>query len=150
MTYRFRWLACLSVGALVITGCSSTSGPSGPAAQNDGAAANQDSGSGGGMDAPAQMCTAVSLTPMAGAASFSCFNCQATKCASEMAACASDCACGPAYVCLEGHADMGLNAAYSMCQDTALAAVSNGNQAIMTLAACATNKCNAECFGDGG
>ena len=146
MTYRSWSLACFSVGALVIAGCSSTSGPTTP---DSGSGGGMD-GSGGGMDAPAQMCSAVSLTPMAGAASFSCFNCQAMKCTSEMGACASDCTCGPAYVCLEGHADMGLNAAYSMCQDTALAAVANGNPAIMALAACATNKCNQECFGDGG
>ena len=137
MTYRFRSLACLSVGALVIAGCSSTSGPSGPAAAGD---------AGAGMDAPAQMCAAVSLTPMQGAALFACFECEMTMCSAEVTACSTDCICGPSQQCLQTHGND-----YTMCPD-AMNALFNTNQALMNLAACASapSKCAGPCFGNDG
>ena len=140
MTHRL-WVAGL---VAAITGCSSSSpGPS---------STNTDDGGGVSVeDAPSAMaCDAVSLAPSPEAGAAACFECQASKCMAEMATCSTDCTCAPAFACLEQHSTGdSLNSGYSACE-AAVNALMNGNAALMALAGCATNNCNAECFGAGG
>ncbi len=97
------------------------------------------------------MCDAVSLAaaPEAGAAA--CFECQAAQCATQTAACSTDCACAPAVSCLEQNSTAGsLNSGYSQCGD-AVNAIMNNNAALTALTQCAAMNCQSECgFGDGG
>jgi hypothetical protein len=129
MTHRL-WVFGL---VAAITGCS-TSSPSAPV---------EDAAS-------AMTCDAVSLAPSPEAGAAACFECQASKCMPEMATCSADCTCAPAFSCLEQHSTGdSLNSGYSACE-AAVNALMNGNAALMGLAGCATNNCNAECFGTGG
>ena len=149
MTHRLWVFGLLAA----ITGCSSSS-PNTPSSTgtDDGGSGTDDGGSGSIEDAPSAMtCDAVSLaaSPEAGAAA--CFECQASKCMPEMATCSTDCTCAPAFSCLEQHSTGdSLNSGYSACE-AAVNALMNGNAALMALAGCATNNCNAECgFSSGG
>jgi hypothetical protein len=113
------------------------------ASSGDGAAPVEDAG-------PTAMCDAVSLAPVADAGAAACFECQATHCMAEVAACAVDCTCAPAYGCLEQNSTGGsINSGYSACT-LAVDAIMNNNAALTAVAGCATNSCHPECFGDGG
>jgi hypothetical protein len=145
MTYQFRWLAGLAVGAAAAVACSSSSTPSGSV--DSGMALQDSSGedSGSVMDGPAvQVCDAISTALMPDAALAGCFQCEATMCASDVAACAIDCTCAPAYRCLE---DMGNS--NGLCP-MVMAALANSNAALTALEGCAAQKCNSPCYGDGG
>jgi len=151
MMVRFRWLACFSIGVLATTGCTSKAGPSAPAEDassgSEDAGSVTDSGTGAVMEAaPAQMCAAVSLTPSADASMAECFACQASMCVQQLAACATDCVCGPSYQCLETHGND-----YTMCP-TAMSALFNTNAALTAVAACASApaQCGGPCFGNDG
>ena len=149
MTYRTRWVVGLGFAAAMAGGCSSSSsGPPMPGDTGDSGASSD-----GGIlveDAPAaMMCDAVSLAAPPDAGAAACFECQAMKCMPTIAACATDCTCGPAFSCLEQNSTGdSLNSGYSACS-AAVDALMNGNPALMNLAGCATNNCSAECFGGG-
>jgi hypothetical protein len=157
MTVRLWRLLGLGFATAFVGGCSSSSSGSPAVVQTGDASSN--GGSGGGADdsaapimdaAPAALCDAVSLAPAADASAAACFECQAMQCASETAACSTDCACAPAYSCLERNSTAGsLNSGYSQCNE-AVDALMNGNAALMGLADCAAANCKAACFGDGG
>jgi hypothetical protein len=155
MTGRFRWLSGLGLVAAFAGGCSSSSsgGPAvdagGPA--EEGGSSPEDAAAPIMDAAPSAMCDAVSLTPSPEAGAAACFQCQQTQCASDVAACSTDCTCAPAYSCLEQNSAPGsLNSGYSQCSE-AVDALMNGNPALMNLAGCASLNCKSECgFGDGG
>jgi hypothetical protein len=150
MTYQFRWLAGLWVGAAAAVACSSSSAPSGA---NDSGVALQDSAtgqmetgsgedSGSVMDGPAaQVCDAISTALMPDAALSGCFQCEAMMCASNVTACAMDCECAPAYRCLEDNGNSN-----GLCP-MVMAALANSNAALTMLEACAVQKCNSPCYG---
>jgi hypothetical protein len=134
-------------GQAAIVGCSSSS-PASPAAGEDAAGGAEgggtDAGSltdaGSGAEAPVQSCEASVLPPPdAGGA---CNACLKTSCTAELAACASDCTCGPIVACLEV---TNLNN-YPGCNG--LGAIESGEVALMSFAACAANpsKCGGPCF----
>jgi hypothetical protein len=108
-------------------------------------------GGGSAADAPATtMCDAVSLAAPPDAGAAACFTCLAGSCMSQIAACSTDCACAPAFGCLQQKSTGGsLNTGFSACQD-AVDAIMNGNAALTSLTQCATQSCNAQCYGDGG
>jgi hypothetical protein len=149
---RFGLLVIFGVSA---AGCSSSSSGSPPSGDDGDAAPAVDASRDAGADAeasepimdaaPTPMCDAVSLAVMPDGGNAACFRCQATKCASQLTACATDCACAPAYNCLQGNSAMGLNSGYSSCGN-AVDAISNGDPGLTNVAACATQSCNAECF----
>lgn len=165
MTYRHRPLLGFGLAAALASACSSSSS-SAPAADTatDASPKGDDAGDAGGQGdgnqddggppvadagSPAT-CDAASLTPPADGGAAACFACQATHCAAEVAACATDCACGPAYACLERNGTGTLNSGYSACGE-AVDALMNGNPALTGVAQCATLMCNGPCFGgDGG
>jgi hypothetical protein len=135
---------CCAVTAAPLAGCSSSS--SGTPFEAPDASATEDAAE---AAAPA-LCDAASLAPVADAALASCFQCQSAMCASLLAVCSTDCACAPAYACLQQMSIMGsLNTGYASCQ-AAVDALTNGNVALMNLQGCATIMCNVPCFGDGG
>jgi hypothetical protein len=143
MTLRFRWLVGIGFAASFAAGCSSSSSGTPATPGDDGSIPVQDAG-------PAAMCDAVSLAPVVEAGAAACFECQATQCVSEIAACSTDCTCAPAYGCLEQKSTGGsINSGYSSCTD-AVDALMNGNTALMNVADCASAKCHPDCFGDGG
>ncbi len=155
MTYRFRWLAGFSVGAVAVAACSSTSGPTGPGmgdaavTTNDGSTGQPDASSGEDAssvtDAPAApTCDAASLAPIPDAALPACFQCIAAMCPLDVTTCSTDCSCAPAFACLEA---MGNN--NSLCP-AVMSALSNSNTALTNLEACEVGKCNDPCYGDGG
>jgi hypothetical protein len=153
MTYRLRWALGLCFTAFVC-GCSSSSPgapPDGPPGTPEDAGGEGDATTGTPPPmqdaAPAAMCDAVSLAPVADAGAAACFECQAAHCMPQVAACSTDCACAPAYVCLQRNSTGdSLNSGYSACPD-AIDVLMNGNQALMDVAGCATTSCNAQCFG---
>jgi hypothetical protein len=92
----------------------------------------------------------VSLAAPADASAAACFECVASRCVPELTACSTDCACGPAYGCLEQMSMGGsLNTGYSACQ-SAVDAIMNGDKALTMLNNCANMSCNAPCFGSAG
>jgi hypothetical protein len=97
--------------------------------------------------APPPLCDAVSLAAVPDSGNPACFQCQSTTCAQELAACSTDCACAPAYACLQQMTTASLSSGYSLCE-TAIDALMNGDPALTALQGCATLKCNAECVGD--
>ncbi len=157
MTYRYPWLMGLGFAAAVAGGCSSSSPSGGPTTANDAASSSGDgamSSSGGSppvQDAAPMLCDAVSLAAPADSGAPACFACIAAMCMSEVAACSTDCACAPAYACLEmSSTGDSLNTGYSACQ-TAVNTLMNGNAALTALTDCArTTSCSSQCFGDGG
>ncbi len=156
MTHRFGWLLGFGLAAASAGGCSSSSS-SAPVSSEGGGAGD----AGTGQDAaapieeppPAAMCDAVSLAPVVDAAAAACFECQASHCTAEIAACSTDCSCAPAYSCLEQNSAEGaLSSGYSACPE-AIDTVMNGNVALTNLTQCATSSCNPQCYGgaaDGG
>jgi hypothetical protein len=168
---RSRWLSVLEMAALVsggaATACaspdtvpvaasdSSTSDGGGSSGSGQGSGSSSGSGGSSGMDtADAEGDSCVSLAcdasptdPMQGrdgATPAPCLQCMHSKCAPELAACAVDCACGPANACLLNNK---LN--YPTCMD-AIAALSNGNCALKYLDACLVKGCPDQCYPDGG
>jgi hypothetical protein len=150
MTYPFRWLAGLAVGAAAAVACSSSSGPPGSSdsgmALQDSSTGQMEAGlgedSGSVMDGPAApVCDAISTALMPDAALSGCFQCEAMMCATDVAACAIDCTCAPAYRCLE---DMGNS--NGLCP-MVMAALANSNTALTNLEGCAAQKCNSPCYG---
>jgi hypothetical protein len=148
---------CFFVATAPLAGCSSSSSgtPYGSGSGTDaGGGASPDAGGSEAEDAeaaaPAALCDAASLAPIADASLASCFQCQSARCASLLTVCSTDCSCAPAYTCLQQMSTMGsLNTGYSSCM-AAIDALSSGNTALMDLQSCATMMCNASCFGDGG
>jgi hypothetical protein len=155
MTYRSAWILCFVVTAAPLAGCSSSSSGTpfeAPDASSGGASPDASGSEAEDAEAaaPAALCDAASLAPVADAALASCFQCQSAMCASLLTACSTDCLCAPAYACLQQMSNMGsLNTGYMSCQ-AAVAALTDGNVALMNLQGCATIMCNAPCFGDGG
>jgi hypothetical protein len=122
----------LAVTVAVAAGCPSASTWSPP-----------DSGGEAGSEADAasnQACDAsLALAGDSGAAG--CAACQASNCAPAMAECGHDCVCAEAVACLQMNDN-----AYSACSG-AIAALSNGNTALMDLAGCTAMKCSGPpCF----
>ena len=149
MIHRSRWLYRLSVVTLASAGCSSSSGGSAPPI--DGGVSSDDA-TGAQEAAAATTCDAASLATIADGGAPACFACQATKCASMVAACSTDCVCTAQYTCLQQNSVGGLNSGYSACPD-AIDAQMNGNKALTNVADCAAMNCMPECFGgtgDGG
>jgi hypothetical protein len=159
---RSRWLLGLETAAFVSgaasTGCASpdTLPVTISDASTDVASDARGTDSGGGGDAgdtdaavdscASMTCDASPTNPTQGrdgATPAPCVQCMHTKCASELAACAVDCTCGPANVCL---LDNKLN--YPTCMD-AMNALFNSNCALTNLAGCIAMAC-AECNPDGG
>jgi hypothetical protein len=91
------------------------------------------------------VCDAASLATLADGGDKVCFACLASKCATEVTACSTDCACAPAYTCLQQNSAGGINSGYSLCPE-AVNALSSNDPALTMLAACAPGMCNAECF----
>jgi hypothetical protein len=154
MTYRSAWILCFVVAAAPLAGCSSSSSGTPYGGSDASSVATPDAGGSEAEDAeaaaPAPLCDAASLAPIADASLASCFQCQSAMCASLLTVCSTDCACAPAYACLQQMSSMGsLNTGYSSC-NAAITALSDGNMALMNLQSCATMMCNAPCFGDGG
>ncbi len=157
MTYRSPWVPGLFFVVAFAGGCSSASSGTPPGS----VVAGDDAGGADGSQAPppvqdaapAAMCDAVSLAPIADASAAACFQCMATQCASEVAACSTDCECAPAYGCLEANSAAGsINSGYSLCQE-AINTLMNGNVALTDLTNCGNAMCHAECQGgpgDGG
>ncbi len=154
MTYRLRWVSGLFFVVASAGGCSSASSgtPLGSVVAGDdagGADASQGSSTPVPEAAPAEMCDAVSLAPPADASAVACFQCLATQCMMEVAACSTDCGCAPAYACLEAHSAEGsINSGFSLCQD-AINTLMNGNVALTDLTNCGTAMCHSECQGGG-
>jgi hypothetical protein len=155
MTYESRWLPGLCFALAFTGGCSASSSgtPPGSVGASEDASTSSDASQAPPPiqdAAPAAACDAVSLAPVADAAAAACFECQATECMTEVAACSTDCACAPAYHCLEENSSAGsLNSGYSLCPDS-INTLMNGNLALMNLAGCATTSCSPACFGGGG
>jgi hypothetical protein len=153
--HRSRWLYCLGVVTLASAGCSSSSGGSVPPVDGGGPVddgGSTDDATGVQEAAAAATCDAASLATLADGGAPACFACQATKCASMVAACSTDCVCTAQYTCLQQNSMGGLNSGYSACPD-AINAQMNGNKALTDVADCAALKCMPECFGgtgDGG
>ena len=146
----------MSLAAAPLAGCSSSSsgtpygGSPDAAAPSPDASGSEDAGTEDAEAAAAPLCDAASLAPLADAALASCFECQSAMCASLLTVCSTDCACAPAYTCLQQMSNMGsLNTGYPMC-NAAISALTDGNTALMNLQGCATIMCSPQCFGDGG
>jgi hypothetical protein len=160
-------MAALVSGALAVTGCASpdtvpvtasdsSSNDSG-GSSGSGQGSGSSSGSGGSSgtdtaDASADSCASLTCDasptdPMPGrdgATPAPCVQCLHSKCAAELAGCATDCTCGPAYACLLNNK---LN--YSICMD-GITALSNGNCALTILDRCSVMQCGDQCHPDGG
>jgi hypothetical protein len=159
MTLRFRTFFFLGMTAAAAAGCSSSSSGApvtSPADASDDVAVNDDASvdDAGAMPeaAPAAICDAASLAPILDGGTVACFECQSKNCASELTVCSTDCACAPAYTCLQQNSVGGVNSGYSACPN-AVSAQFGSNQALMAVASCATTMCNPQCFGgslDGG
>ncbi|HEY5146669.1 MAG TPA: hypothetical protein VII82_07865 [Polyangiaceae bacterium] len=159
MTLRFRWLFFLGMTAAATAGCSSSSSGApvaAPDASEDVVTVNDDASveDAGAMPeaAPAAICDAASLAPILDGGTVACFECQSKNCASELTVCSTDCACAPAYTCLQQNSVGGVNSGYSACPN-AVSAQFGSNAALMAVASCATTMCNPQCFGgslDGG
>jgi hypothetical protein len=160
---RSSWLLGLETAAFVCgaaaTGCAApdtlpvTISDSSADVASDAAGAESGGGAdagdtGAAVDSCASLtCDASPTSPTPGrdgATPAPCVQCIHSKCASELAACAVDCTCGPANACL---LDNKLN--YPTCMD-AINAVSNGNCALTNLAGCIAMACVQECLPAGG
>jgi hypothetical protein len=98
-------------------------------------------------DAAPEMCDAVSLATVADAGAAACFECVANRCMAQLTACSTDCACAPAFGCVEQMTTAGsLNTGYSACP-SAVDAFMNGDPGLTMLNNCASKSCNAPCFG---
>ncbi|MGH7438174.1 MAG: hypothetical protein ACRENE_21020 [Polyangiaceae bacterium] len=153
--YSLWWAAIASslVAQSSIVGCSSSSSGGSPGAADDAAAdgggaeasSTAEGGNvtdGGGIsDAPVS-CEASTLPPAdAGGA---CNACLKTGCATELAACAADCVCGPIVACLQ------LSSLNNYPGCNGLGAIESNETQLMNFAACAADpgKCGGPCFGN--
>lgn len=144
---RSRWALGLVFASAFAGACSSKSTPTGTTPDDSGVILEDAAGSG---PMEASVCPAVSLTAPTDSGAAACFACMATSCMADLTACSTDCMCGPAVQCLEQNSTMNsINTGYSQCP-TAVGALSNGDPALMSLSACATQMCNSQCFGMGG
>src|SRR5260221_12339284 len=139
------------VGA-AIQGCSDSTPGTSSDASGTSADVTTDAGGGANTDAGDDGCVSLRCdasptdpTPgRDGATPTACVQCIHSKCGSELAACAVDCACGPANACLLNNK---LN--YSICMD-GITVISSGNCALKDLAGCIATACVPECQPDGG
>jgi hypothetical protein len=152
MTYRYRWVPGLFFVVGFAGGCSSASSgtPMGAVVAGDDGGTDASQAAPPVQDAaPAAMCDAVSLAPLADASAAACFQCLSTQCMMEVATCSTDCECAPAYGCLEMNSAAGsINSGYSLCQE-AINTLMNGNAALTDVTNCGNAMCHAECQGGG-
>lgn len=96
-------------------------------------------------------CDAAVVVPMSGtdgAPSSACLQCMTSTCGSTISACSGDCQCSASLTCLLMN-----NLNYTLCQNTALAAIMSGNPPLTSWNGCTATSCNCPCFhqcADGG